>query len=133
MAASCGPSSRPAGTSTYDYDSLGALTRVALPDGAQVDYTIDAGGRRIAVKRNGVLQQGFLYGRALGPAAELNADGTVKSRFIYATRDNVPDIMLRDGKTYRIDHRRHRQPRGRSWTRATAASRRRWTTTSSAA
>jgi RHS repeat-associated protein len=35
--------------------------------------------------------------------AELNATGTaVKSRFIYATHSNVPDLMIRGGKTYRI-------------------------------
>lgn len=44
----------------------------------------------------------FLYGlEAIGPVAELNADNTVRSRFVYATRSYVPDYMIRDGVTYR--------------------------------
>ena len=89
-------------TTTYDYDAAGALTGVKLADGTQLSYVIDAGGRRVA-ETGGVSQRRFLYGRGLGPVAELDATGTaVKSRFIYATRSNVPDLMLRDGKTYRI-------------------------------
>ena len=63
---------------------------------------IDAGGRRIGVKRNGVLERGFLYGRGLGPVAELDADGTVQRRFVYATHSNVPDLMVQGATTYRI-------------------------------
>ena len=42
----------------------------------------------------------------LGPAAELDAAGTVVSRFVYATGVNVPAYMERDGRTYRlvVDH-----------------------------
>lgn len=39
---------------------------------------------------------------ANGPVAELNPDGSVKSRFVYATRSNVPDYLTRDGRTYRL-------------------------------
>ena len=91
---------------SYDYDELGALTKVTLPGGTRIDYVIDAAGRRIAKKRDGELVQGFLYGHPLGPLAELNTDGSVRTRFVYATRSNVPDYMTRDGNTYRIvtDH-----------------------------
>jgi RHS repeat-associated protein len=85
---------------TYDYDATGALTGVELPDGTQLGYTIDAGGRRVA-ETGGTSQRRFLYGSGLGPVAELDANG-VRSRFIYATRSNVPDLMIRGGKTYRI-------------------------------
>ena len=89
-------------TTTYDYDATGALTGVTLPGGAQLGYTVDAGGRRVA-ETGGASQRRFLYGRGLGPVAELNATGTgVKSRFIYATHSNVPDLMIRGDKTYRI-------------------------------
>ncbi len=54
----------------------GALTHVSLPSGIQIDYVTDARGRRVAKKRNGILEQGFLYeGSAIGPVAELDALG----------------------------------------------------------
>jgi YD repeat-containing protein len=92
---------------TYDYDALGSLEHVTLPDGTPIDYVTDGYGRRIAKKRNGNLVQGFLYGEeALGPLAELDSQGNVDARFVYATRSNVPDYMTKGGNTYRIvtDH-----------------------------
>lgn len=43
---------------------------------------------------------------ALSPVAELDASGNVVTRFIYATRSNVPDYMVKGGITYRVltDH-----------------------------
>jgi RHS repeat-associated protein len=89
-------------TTTYDYDDLGALTGVSLPNGDEIDYAVDAEGRRVAKKLDGVLTQGFLYGRGLAPAAELDGNGDVLSRFVYGTRPNVPEYMVRGGQTYRI-------------------------------
>jgi RHS repeat-associated protein len=51
---------------------------------------------------NGSLVQGFLYQDDLNPVAELDASGNVVSRFVYATRINVPDYMVRGGRTYRF-------------------------------
>lgn len=51
---------------------------------------------------NGTLVQGFLYQDQLKPLAELDGTGNVVSRFVYATRVNVPDYMVKGGKTYRI-------------------------------
>jgi RHS repeat-associated protein len=55
---------------------------------------------------NGTLVKGWLYCNQLQIAAELDGTGTVVSRFVYASRTNVPDFMIRDGVTYRIlaDH-----------------------------
>ena len=93
---------KPDGT-TYDYDSLGALTHVKLPGGKTIDYAIDSAGRRVAETGGGsTLKRRFLYGRGLGPIAELDASNAVKSRFIYATRSNVPDLMVQGSTTYRI-------------------------------
>ncbi len=60
----------------------------------------------VGKKLNGKLVQGFLYQDALRPIAELDGQGRVVSRFIYATRTNVPDYLEKEGKTYRIltDH-----------------------------
>ena len=50
--------------------------------------------------------QGFLYKDQLNPVAELDAQGNVRSRFVYGEKMNVPDYFVKDEKTYRIvsDH-----------------------------
>jgi RHS repeat-associated protein len=50
--------------------------------------------------------QDFLYQDQLKPIAELDGSGAIVSRFVYATRSNVPDYLVRDGGIYRIimDH-----------------------------
>jgi hypothetical protein len=63
---------------------------------------VDGTNRRIGKKVNGTLVQGFLYEGWLRPVAELDGSGNVVSRFVYATRLNVPDYMEKGGKTYRI-------------------------------
>ena len=90
----------------YDYDALGNLTRVTLPDGRVVEYVVDARGRRVGKKVDGVLVQGFLYGDGLRVVAELDGSGAVVARFVYGTGRHVPDYMVKDGSTYRLvtDH-----------------------------
>ncbi len=67
---------------------------------------IDARNRRIGKKINGQLVQGFLYLGNLNPIAELDGQGNVVSRFVYGSKSNVPDYLLKNGNTYRIisDH-----------------------------
>ena len=69
-------------TTTYDYDVLGNLMSVTLPDGTLIEYVVDGRNRRIGKKVNGVLVQGFLYADQLNPVAELDGAGNVVSRFI---------------------------------------------------
>jgi len=92
-------------TTTYQYDVLGNLLQVGLP-GETIDYVIDGKNRRIGKKVNGVLVQGFLYQDSLNPIAELDAQDNVVARFVYGSRSNVPDYMIKGGVTYRIiaDH-----------------------------
>jgi RHS repeat-associated protein len=87
---------------SYVYDDLGALMKATLPDATEISYAVDASGRRIAKRRDGQLEQGLLYGQGIAPLAELNPDGSVKSRFVYATGSNVPDYMVQGAATYRI-------------------------------
>ncbi len=91
---------------SYSYDVIGNLMSATMPDGTQVDYVIDARNRRVGKKVGGVLTQGFLYGDQLNPVAELDGAGNVVARFVYGTKGNVPDYMVRGGNTYRIvsDH-----------------------------
>ena len=90
----------------YDYDVLGNLKKVTLPNGIVVEYLIDGQNRRIGKKVGGTLTQAFLYQSQLRPIAELNGSGAVVSRFVYAIGINVPDYMIKGGTTYRIikDH-----------------------------
>ncbi len=93
-------------TTTYAYDVLGNLLSAQLPDGRTVSYVIDGQNRRVGKRVNGTLTQGFLYQDQLRVAAELDAGGSVVSRFVYGTRPNGPDYMIRGGVAYRIvaDH-----------------------------
>ena len=93
------------GTATYLYDLRGALRSVSLPQGDTVAYVIDGQSRRVGRTWTHGAQkvtQGFLYDDQLHVAAELDGAGNVVSTFVYGTRFNVPDAMVRGGKTYRI-------------------------------
>jgi len=91
---------------SYSYDVLGNLLAVTLGDGTQIDYVIDGAQRRVGKKINGTLVQGFLYQNQLNPVAELDGSGTLVSRFVYASKGNIPDYLIKNGTTYRIisDH-----------------------------
>jgi len=92
-------------TTTFNYDVLGNLRQVQLP-GKTIDYVIDARNRRIGKKVNGQLVQGFLYQGSLKPVAELNGTGQIVARFVYGSKANIPDYIVKNGSTYRIisDH-----------------------------
>jgi RHS repeat-associated protein len=92
-------------TTTYAYDANGHLQSVTTPAGT-IDYVIDGQGRRIGKKVDGVLVQGWLYADQLRIVAELDGTNAVVSRFVYGTRTNVPDYVVRGGAVYRIltDH-----------------------------
>ena len=89
-------------TTTYDYDELGNLLDVTMPGGTQITYLLDGRSRRIGKVVNGVLAKGFLYQDALRPAAELDGNGNVVARFIYATEENTPVYLIKGGSTYRV-------------------------------
>ncbi len=85
---------------------FGNLLQVTLPDHGQgaktIDYLVDGSNRRVGKKVGGVLQQGWLYAGQLAPVAELDADNRVVARFVYASKVNVPDYMVKGGITYRF-------------------------------
>jgi RHS repeat-associated protein len=67
---------------------------------------VDGNHRRVGKKKNGVLEQAWLYDGQLRPIAELDGAGNIVSVFMYGERSNVPEAMTRGGNTYRIvsDH-----------------------------
>lgn len=93
-------------TSTYIYDVLGNLRQASVPGANDIEYVIDGRNRRIGKKLGATLVQGFLYQDGLRPIAELDGSGAVVSRFVYGSRINIPDYMIKGGTTYRIisDH-----------------------------
>jgi RHS repeat-associated protein len=93
-----------ANLTTYQYDVLGNLTAVTLPNGTQISYILDAENHRVGKKVNSVVVGGFLYdGRDL--VAQLDANNQMVSQFVYGS-GNTPDYMTTGGTTYRIfsDH-----------------------------
>jgi RHS repeat-associated protein len=90
----------------YDYDSLGNLRTVTLPNGSVVTYLIDAAGRRVGKVVDGLKVQGLLYQSTIQPVAELAADDSLVAFFVYADKPNVPEYMVKGGSTYRLvtDH-----------------------------
>jgi len=90
------------GITTYDYDILGNLKTVSLPDGTEIEYVIDAQNQRVGKKESGILTQGFIYKNQLKPIAELDGSNNIVSTFVYASKSNIPDYMVKGGVTYRI-------------------------------
>ena len=91
---------------TDSYDVLGNLRSVTLPDGTLIEYAIDASNRRIGRKVNGTLSVGWIYSAGQRIIAETDGMGAITKRFIYGSRDNVPDYVVWQGSAYRIvtDH-----------------------------
>jgi RHS repeat-associated protein len=89
-------------TTTYGFDALGNLQAVTLPDSTQISYVLDGSNRRIGKRVNGTLVQGLLYDDQSRVVAELDGANNVISCFVYGTRANAPDYMIKGGATYRI-------------------------------
>lgn len=95
--------SPPDGTSTFGYDGFGRLDRITLPGGRVGRYRYDALGRRTALTIDGQLVRRFVYGAGLFPQARVDAGGDVLERYIYASYEHVPDLIVRrDGQRVRL-------------------------------
>ncbi|MBK9041548.1 MAG: hypothetical protein IPL83_20750 [Bdellovibrionales bacterium] len=90
----------------FNYDLVGNLVSVTLPDGKAIDYLTDGLNRRVAKKINGQLTEQYLYQSQLQIAALLDSEGRLVSRFVYGTKANVPDYLIKADRTYKIfsDH-----------------------------
>lgn len=98
-------------TTSYEYDLAGNLTEVMLPDGTQITYRLDGLNRRTLRVVDSVPVQGFVFLNEVTPIAETDGSGNVVSLFVYGSRPNVPDYMVRGGATYRIISDRLGSPR----------------------
>jgi RHS repeat-associated protein len=90
------------GTTQYQYDVLGNLKKVILPDGKSIEYVSDEKNRRIGKKINGVFVRKWVYKGLLKPAAEYDGQDNLIARYVYGTGTNVPEYMVKNGESYRI-------------------------------
>ena len=90
----------------FQYDALGNLLSVGLPNGDLVEYLVDGMGRRVGKKKNGVLLKQWIYLDELKPVADSMGAGTLVAQFAYGSKSNVPEYVVRGGATYRVlsDH-----------------------------
>jgi YD repeat-containing protein len=65
------------------YDALGNLTRVVLPNATVIEYVYDGTQRRVGRRANGALTEGFLFSDSAHPIAELDGTNQVVALFIY--------------------------------------------------
>ncbi len=93
-------------TTIYNYDDFGNLLHVVLPDGTLIEYVIDGQNRRVGKKVNGQYVNRWLYQDQLNPVAELDSNNNVLMRFVYGTKVNVPDYIIKGDSTYKVvtDH-----------------------------
>ncbi|MBU0475278.1 MAG: hypothetical protein KKF62_14085 [Bacteroidetes bacterium] len=93
-------------TTKYYYDNLGNLNSVILADGTIIDYVIDGQNRRIAKLLNGQITKKWLYQDQLNPVAELDSANNIVARYVYGTKANVPEYIVKADTTYKIisDH-----------------------------
>ncbi len=87
---------------TSRYDALDNMLQVRTTNGDVIDYVMDAGRRRVGKKKNQQFSQAFLYQDRLKPVAQLDAQNSIVSRFVFGTGLNAPDYMLKGTNTYRI-------------------------------
>ena len=86
----------------FQYDALGNLVSVGLPNGDLIEYLVDGMGRRVGKKKNGVLLKQWIYRDALKPVAELDGAGSLVRAFVYSSKRSVPDYVVRGASTYRV-------------------------------
>ncbi len=91
-------------TTTFTYDAIGSLVSAG-----SVSYKNDTRGRRV-MRDDGTQQTAYLYEDAgLLPIADyrkVSGSFVMISRYVYGSRPNAPDYVVRGTKTYRIftDH-----------------------------
>ena len=95
----------------FDYDVFGNLRHVILDNGLELEYVIDGKNRRVGKKINGSLVQGFVFDDQLRIAAELDGQNQVVATFIYADHINVPEVLEKGGRAYRLLHDHLGSPR----------------------
>lgn len=92
---------------TFGYDPLGNLVTVTKPGGILYTYLVDGGGRRVGRKKKlgagaEIVEKRWLYRDELHPVAQLDSNGAIVARYVYASRANVPDLVIKGNAVYRL-------------------------------
>jgi RHS repeat-associated protein len=92
-------------TTNYSYDVFGNLKSVILPSGQNISYITDGFNHRVGKLVNGVRSKFWVYESKLKLAAELDANGSLVTRFIYGI-GHAPEAMVKGNVTYQFitDH-----------------------------
>ncbi|MGD8782512.1 MAG: RHS repeat-associated core domain-containing protein [Ignavibacteria bacterium] len=93
-------------TTYYAYDNFGNLVEALVPNVGVVSYIIDGQNRRIGKMVNGVVEKRWIYEDQLNPVVEVDSAGNIVARYVYCSRINVPDYMIKNDTTYKVisDH-----------------------------
>lgn len=90
----------------FQYDALGNMRRYSDGGATNIRYLVDGLNRRIAKVNDtsGALIQGYLYeGNRI--IATVDENNTVNAHFVYATKPNVPDVMIAYNGSSWVDYR----------------------------
>lgn len=87
----------------FSYNSMGALRFASVP-GKNIQYLNGADNSRVRKYVNGQLTNTYLYQSQLQVVAELDNSGNLLSTFIYGSKANSPDYMVKGGVNYRLLH-----------------------------
>ncbi|MEM9387911.1 MAG: RHS repeat-associated core domain-containing protein, partial [Pseudomonadota bacterium] len=94
-------------TTRYAYDANGTLIGATLANGEQIQYVLDGQRRRVAKRVNGVTSAGWLYGAdTIHAVARIDGVNAVTQRYVYGSRDHVPDYVDASTGRYKViaDH-----------------------------
>jgi RHS repeat-associated protein len=77
-----------------------------MPDRSLIEYLIDAQNRRVGKKVNGSIVKRWLFEGQLHPIAELDSIGNVSASYVYGSRVDVPDYIVKASMKLRVitDH-----------------------------
>ncbi len=91
----------------FNYDAAGLLHSLILPDGSVIAHRHDAADRRVTRLVDDEPVAGWVYGTGASPLLELQADGSVRTRFVYALHPATPDYVIHHDDTLLVvrDHR----------------------------
>lgn len=91
-----------------EWEPLGALKSARISTGNSnlytnhIEYILDASNRRVGKKVNGQLVKGWIYQSENQILAETDGTGKIEWQFVYGTKVNIPDLAIKNGKTFLI-------------------------------
>jgi RHS repeat-associated protein len=95
-------SSTPAGSTALSYDAFANLKSVTLNSTTVYSYLYDGYNRRVGKKVGSTLTQQFMWMDNLRIAAEYDGTGTLVSEFIYGSKVNVPDYIIKGSDRFKV-------------------------------